>query len=266
MSTPPPRVALDPAFLRVPLAHRGLHGAPTGCPENSRCAFAAALARGYGIECDVQLSADDAAMVFHDTDLDRTAHGSGAVRGHSAGQLGRIRLRGGQDMVEQVEALLALVDGRVPLLIEIKDQSGTLGPETGALSRAVGRALEAYPGPVAVMSFNPHAVAAFGAAAPGVARGLVTDPYRAVDWPGVGRARLAELRGIPDAERLGISFISHNVADLDSPHVARMKAAGMAVLCWTVRSREQARAALKVADNITFEGFLPPRDVAMLRP
>lgn len=248
---------LDPAVLRLPLAHRGLHDVAAGVVENSRAAMAAAVAAGYGIECDVQLTADNLAVVFHDYDLGRLTGASGPVRGRSAAELSGIRLTGTDEGVPGLAEVLALVAGRVPLLIEVKDQDGAMGPAVGPLERAVAAALAGYAGPVAVMSFNPHAVAAFGAAAPGVARGLTTSAFRAEDWGPLPPTRGAKLREIPDYDRVGACFIAHEASDLGRDRVAELKRAGAAVLCWTVRSAEAEAEARRVADNITFEGYRP---------
>jgi glycerophosphoryl diester phosphodiesterase len=247
--------ALQGAFLARPLAHRGLHDRVRGVIENAPAAFRAAIEAGYGIECDVQLSSDGCAMVFHDEDLDRLTDATGPVNRRSAAKLGQIGLSGSTDRIPTLDAMLALVAGRVPLLIEIKDQSLVLGPTDGVLETAVARALDGYDGPVAVMSFNPHAVAAFHAAAPHVPVGLVTCDFATDDWPGVPPDRCAELVSMPDLDRVSASFISHDRGDLGAAPVAAAKAAGHTILCWTVRSLDQERAAREIADNITFEGY-----------
>ena len=106
------------------------------------------------------------------------------------------------------------------------------------------------------MSFNPHALAAFRAAAPGVAVGLTTSAYRAEDWPLLPADVRARLAGIPDYDRVGACFISHEAADLGRPRVAALKAQGAAVLCWTIRSPAAEAEARRVADNVTFEQYL----------
>ncbi|MEM9637502.1 MAG: glycerophosphodiester phosphodiesterase family protein, partial [Pseudomonadota bacterium] len=93
------KVPLPEVFLTIPLAHRALHDVTDGRPENSRAAIRAAIDAGYGIEIDVQQSADAQAMVFHDDALDRLADGSGPVRAQTAGQLSRLRLRGGDEAI-----------------------------------------------------------------------------------------------------------------------------------------------------------------------
>lgn len=252
-----PGPALPDAFLRAPIAHRGYHDAGQGRVENTLSAFRAAIAAGYGIELDVQMSRDGRAIVFHDSGLDRLTGETGPLRARSAPELERIALSGSSDTIPGLDRVLDLVAGRVPLLIEIKDQDGALGPGTGTLERAVARDLVRYVGPVAVMSFNPHSVTEFARHAPGVARGLTTGAFRPANWPVVPRPRLDSLRGIRDFDRLGVCFISHRAEDLDRPRVAEIKAAGAVILCWTIRDPRAERAARRVAQNITFEGYAP---------
>lgn len=249
--------ALPQSFLQAPITHRGLHNLAQGIPENSLASFEAAIARGYGIELDLQLSRDGVAMVFHDYSLERLTGEKGAVAQRTAAELGQIPLLGGNEGIPTLAETLALVAGRAPLLIEIKDQDGVLGPNVGPLEDAAVKALAGYTGDVALMSFNPHSVAALEALAPHVPRGLTTCDYAPEDWPTIPKARLAELTPIPDFTRSGASFISQQASDLASPHVAKLKTKGVPVLCWTIRSRTEEAAARKIADNVTFEGYLP---------
>jgi glycerophosphoryl diester phosphodiesterase len=164
---PPP----DPArvaFLKAqPFAHRGLHG--PGVVENSRAAFAAALAAGYGIECDVRASRDGEAFVFHDADLDRLTTETGPVAARSARKLDTVMLAGTSETIPTLYQVLKQVLGRVPLLIEVKAPDTNVVP----LCLAVRRALEGYRGRVAVMSFNPGGRALVRRHAPEIVRGLV---------------------------------------------------------------------------------------------
>lgn len=249
-------MVLDPAFLQVPLAHRALHDVSDGRPENSRAAIRAAMAHGYGIEIDLQLSKDGQAMVFHDYQLERLAEATGPVRQRTAAELAGIVLRGGDEGVPTFAEVLALVDRRVPLLVEIKDQDGALGRNVGPLEDAAANAARGYDGPLAFMSFNPESVAAMARFAPEVPRGLVTEEYDADEWPLVRAEVRDRLRDIPDYDRVGACFISHHVSDLKRARVAELKKAGAHVLCWTVKSAEIEAEAREVADNVTFEGYL----------
>jgi glycerophosphoryl diester phosphodiesterase len=248
-------MTLHPSFLATPLAHRGYHDKTAGRPENSIAAAQAAIDAGYGIECDVQLSTDGVAMVFHDYDLFRLTPEKGVISRRTSQELQAIPLRHGTEGIPTLRQFLDCVAGRVPLLIEIKDQDGQMGPNVGALESAVVADLAGYTGPVAVMSFNPHSVARMAELAPDVPRGITTAAYGASGWEYLPLALRQTLRAIPDFDRTGSSFISHEAADLGRKRVAEIKATGAAILCWTIRSAEAEAKARNIADNITFEGY-----------
>lgn len=250
---------LPKAFLSRPIAHRGLHDVSRGVPENSRAAVQSAIDGGYGIEIDLQLTADGEAVVFHDYHLQRLTEGVGRVRSRTRKDLSTLRLKRSQETVPDFREILELVDGQVPLLVEIKDQDGALGDDVGELEAAVARDLEGYAGPVAVMSFNPHCISAMQALAPNIPRGLVTDAFAAEEYDASAESR-ASLARIEDFDRVGASFISHDWHYLEAPAVTDLKARGIPVLCWTIRTPEQEAEARRIADNVTFEGYLPASD------
>ncbi|MDA7425080.1 glycerophosphodiester phosphodiesterase family protein [Thalassococcus lentus] len=246
---------LPAAFLDRPVAHRGYHDIAQERPENSRAAFEAAITAGYGIELDLQLSGDDVAMVFHDYALERLTGEPGPIRQKSAADLASIPLLHGNEAVPTLAEVLDLVDGRTPLLIEFKDQDGAMGPAVGTLEAAAAQVLRGYDGPMAVMSFNPHSVAALADLLPDVPRGLTTAGYTAEDWPTLPAAVRDHLRHIPDFDRTRSSFVSHDVKDLQNPALAELKSRGVPLLCWTIRSPEQEANARQIVDNVTFEGY-----------
>lgn len=250
-------MSLHPDFLTKPLAHRGLHNLDHGAPENSLKAIASAVAKGYGVELDLQLSKDGQAMVFHDYVLDRLTGETGLVAQRTSAELGEVRIQGTSQFVSTLAKALKVVDGRAPLLIEFKDQDGALGPNTLALEEATARALKGYDGPVAVMSFNPHMIANMARLAPDVCRGLVSSDFTKQDWDWVSDERRAELRGFPDFNRVGAAFISHNAKHLPNHRVAQFRQSGVPVLCWTVRSVSEEKVVRRLVDNITFEGYDP---------
>ena len=250
------KLSLPSEFLHRPIAHRALHDVADQRPENSRAAIRAAIDAGYGIEVDLQRTRDDRAMVFHDYDLARLTWMKGPIQQTTASEASDLLLLNSDDEgIPTLDEVLDLVAGRVPLLIEIKDQDGAMGTNVGALEADAVRALQGYDGPVALMSFNPHSVAKLARLAPHLPRGLVTcayDPKAELLPPAV----CDHLRDIPDFDRVGAGFISHQAADLGRPRVAELKAQGVPILCWTIRSAAQEAAARQVADNVTFEGYL----------
>jgi glycerophosphoryl diester phosphodiesterase len=249
------RVPLPERFLRLPITHRALHDRAHGRIENSPAAIKAAVVAGYGIEVDLQLSQDGVPMVFHDEDLDRLTAETGPVNARTAAELGRIRLTGSTDTIPTLAEVLKLIDGRVPLLIEIKDQTLVMGPSDGRLEAATADALQGYTGDVALMSFNPHSVAHMARLAPHLPRGITTSAYDPDDWAPLPEDVCNRLRDIPDYDPTLSSFISHEAADLARDRVTDLKSRGAVVLCWTIRSPEAEAAARRFADNVTFEGY-----------
>lgn len=252
------RAALPPGLLLRPIAHRALHDRAAGRIENSPAAIRAAIDHGYGIEIDLQLSRDGVPMVFHDEELDRLTAETGPVAARSAAGLKAIRLKDGADGIPTLEEVLALVGGRVPLLIELKDQSRVMGPTDGRLEAATAAALQGYGGEVALMSFNPACIHHLARLAPEIPRGITTAAYDPDSWRPMPPELCARFRAIPDYDPTLSSFISHEAADLSSPRVAELKAGGAAILCWTIRSPAEEAMARRVAQNVTFEGYLPP--------
>lgn len=249
------RPALPAAFLHAPIAHRALHDVAAGRPENSRAAVRAAVAAGYGIEIDLQLSRDGVPMVFHDETLERLTAREGWLRDLTAAELAAIPLRGGEEGIPTFAEVLSLVAGRVPLLVELKDQTLRMAETDGKLEAATAKALAGYSGPVALMSFNPHCIAHLARLAPDLPRGLTTSAYDPEDWAPLPREICDRLRPIPDYDPVEASFISHEAADLPRPRVAELRSQGAAVLCWTIRSAEAEAEARRIAQNVTFEGY-----------
>jgi len=241
----------DPAragWLRgLEIAHRGLHDATApenACPENSPAAFAAAIARGFAIECDVQLAGDGEAVVFHDFTLDRLTSASGAVIDRTAAELAATPLTGGTDGIPSLATMLELVAGRVPLLIEVKTRRRW---PVARLCAAVERALAGYAGAHAVMSFDPRVPRWFRRHAPARVCGLVFSEHEhAGPLAGVRRC-LAFWHARPD-------FLAVDVRGLPGRFAGAYRARGLPVATWTVRTAQQRRTALAHADAVIGEG------------
>lgn len=215
----------------------------------------AAIEHGYAIEIDLQLSADGRAMVFHDGTLDRLTDKHGDISDYTAAELSQIKVGSGQDVIEPLEEILRLIDGRVPLLIELKDQSRQLSQTDGRLEQATIDALSLYHGPVAVMSFNPHMIATMAKLSSDLPLGLTTGSFMDPSW-GIDAERIAHLSQIVDFDPTRYSFVSHFALELAVPCIQTLKERGAAIFTWTIRSPESEAVARQTVDNITFEGYL----------
>jgi glycerophosphoryl diester phosphodiesterase len=236
-----------------PIAHRGWHG--PGRPENSLEAARAAAHAGYAVECDVQLSADGEAVVFHDAALDRLTDASGRVADVSAASLTALPLMGTQARIPTLADLLAALSGAVPLICEIK--SGFDGD-----MRLADRAAEiarGYDGPLAFKSFDPEIVAHLRASDCERPLGIVAeahydDPYFAA----MSAPAKRDAAAFTHIARTRPDFLSWHVGDLPHATPTLMRAlAAKPVMAWTVRKPEQWALAREFADQAVFEGEVP---------
>lgn len=157
-------------FLNVDYAHRGLYKNVEGCPENSLAAFVAAVDKGYGIELDVQLTADGQVVVFHDFDLKRACQLDKLVTDLTYEELASFKLFGSQETIPLFSEVLELIAGQVPLIIELKIEQKEVTP----LCHAVRNCLANYTGLYCIESFSPLAVADFRKKQPQIVRGQLS--------------------------------------------------------------------------------------------
>jgi glycerophosphoryl diester phosphodiesterase len=233
-----------------PIAHRGLHDAAKGVIENTPSAFRAAIAGNYAIECDLQISADGEAMVYHDDTLDRLADGIGRLDAMTAAALRLVAFRATSDRMLSLGELCDLVDGRVTLVIELK------GNFTGddRLAIRAAQVLGGYRGPAALMSFDPGLVATVRRAAPAIIRGLV-GMRRQPDAPAASMTPRDYARAARVARP---QFLAYRVADLTRPlPLLARRVFRLPLLTWTVRSFAERVRASRYADQMIFEGFRP---------
>ncbi|MEK1890457.1 MAG: glycerophosphodiester phosphodiesterase [Phyllobacterium sp.] len=227
----------------VPIAHRGLHDLNRTRWENTLSAFEAAAGAGYAIECDVHLSADGKAIVFHDGTLDRVTGRKGNIGEVTVEEARTLRVGGTDDHVPTLAEALNLIGGRVPIVVELK---GIPGRDDGLVA-AVADDLASYAGKAAIMSFDHHLIRLFGKDAPGVPAGLIAEGLRD-----------AELEAHFSMLAYGIDFVSYNVHHLDNRFVKFVRAKlGLPVISWTARSVADKATSDAWVDQITFEGFDP---------
>jgi glycerophosphoryl diester phosphodiesterase len=241
----------DLAWLTArPIAHRGLHDAERGVIENTATAFAAAIDADYAIECDLQLTRDGEAVIFHDATLDRLTTREGILINHSVSELKAMTFKASSDRIQTLGELLGQVQGRAPLLIEIKSQWD--GNEK--LVRRTIEVVRGYHGTFALMSFDPKVIDLVRTLAPEFPRGIAADKATHSDYdslPAGERLKLRELAHLPETQP---DFISYQFRDLPYLPVANFRRTGP-VITWTIRSRQDAATALRYSDQITFEGF-----------
>lgn len=234
-----------------PIAHRGLHDVKAGVLENTEDAFAAAIAGDYAIECDLQLTREGEAVVFHDETLQRVMEAQGLLKEYTVKQLKSFNYRVSKNRMQTLGEMLDQVDGKVPLVIELKSHWD--GDES--LAKRALQVLERYDGPYCIMSFDPDAVAAVAAYSPQTVRGITAD--RTVDsyYSGLSVDRRLEMRTFSHLNRTRPHFVSFYFRDLPFAPVQRIRAAGHPIITWTIRSEEQAKMARRYSDQITFEGY-----------
>lgn len=228
-----------------PIAHRGLHG--DGVPENSRTAFERAVSAGYPVELDVRLTADGVPVVFHDESLDRLLGKTGRVDTTTWEELAGWTIHDTDEPVPQLSEVLNVVDGEVPLLVEVKNPA-----RPGALERRVASCLDSYDGPVAVQSFNPLVVGWFRRHRPDIPRGQLAGLEEArgpVTRFAVNRL-LTNVYARPD-------FVGYRHDHLPFPPVSRYRERGHPVLAWTVTDPTERWNVEPFVDAIIFEEIRP---------
>jgi glycerophosphoryl diester phosphodiesterase len=238
-----------------PIAHRGLHDAAAGVIENTPSAFAAAIAGNYGIECDLQISADGEAMVYHDETLGRLTEGDGRLDAMTSAELRRAPFKATSDRMIALGELCDLTAGRATLVIELKSRFDG----DRRLVRRAADVLARYRGPAAVMSFDPAQIEAMRETAPLITRGMVAESrYRDRAWDKLPARTKRALGYFAHARRTQPQFIAYWIKDLPAaiPTLAR-RVLGLPLLTWTVRSEEDRKRAARYADQIIFEGFRP---------
>jgi glycerophosphoryl diester phosphodiesterase len=232
-----------------PIAHRGLHDSTIGIVENTPSAVEAALSAGYGIEVDLQVTADGDAVVHHDEVLGRLTDGRSRLDALTVAELKRVPFHDTTDRMLTLGELCDLVGGRAALLLELKSRFDW----NHRLAIRAYAVLDGYRGPAAVMSFDPYLIMWISKVAPNLVRGIVAEKRvpRGVQWMG----RVNYVRSITTARP---RFVAYAVDDL--PAVAPLLARyvlGLPLLTWTVRDERQRQLAKRWADQMIFEGFRP---------
>ncbi len=236
-------------FLKVRYAHRGLHKKPT-VPENSMAAFRLAVEKGYGIELDVHLMADGRLAVIHDSNLKRTADTDITIEELATADLKAFNLEGTEETIPLFSDVLKLVDGKVPLLIEIKTQGNV-----AALTKATVEELKGYKGDYCIESFDPRSILWLKNHAPHIVRGQLTQNFIKQDENLSFFTRLLltplflnflnrpDFIAVKDSDRMGIQIkVCKNLWK-------------MPIFAWTITDRKTAEVLENEGYTLIFEQF-----------
>jgi len=248
-------------LITRPIAHRGLHDVSRGTPENSLAAFESAAVQGYPIELDVQLSKDGQVVVLHDPNLARMTGMDAVVGDTNFDVISKLRLAESDQHIPTLTEVLEVVNGRVPIMIEIKSTGSV-----GALEQGVLAALSEYRHEAAIVSFNPMSLRYFRKNAPQLPRGQISGLFIKADLGDID-LNLGVRFALQYMLLNGLShphFISYQLDGVSTFPVVLRRKVGMPIVTWPVKSTEDQRRAERYADNIIFEDFTPrsPADLS----
>jgi len=231
-------------LITRPVAHRGLHG--DGIPENSRAAYVSAIENGYPIEMDVQLTADCEVVCFHDDNLKRMTGEDSLIWDKTYAEIKELRLGGTDEKIMLFSEFLDLVGGRVPVVLEYKQQriKKTIVDKTLPL-------LDAYKGEFVVQSFDPTIVLELKKKRPEWIRGQL-----------ISRTRHKNLSAFVD-KLLSKGFFNFMTKpdfinmEVDFLPVEKRLIKNRRLISWTIRNETDKTRAIEFADNYIFENIRP---------
>ncbi|MDR3364835.1 MAG: glycerophosphodiester phosphodiesterase [Clostridiales Family XIII bacterium] len=233
-------------ILSRPIAHRGLHDSVI--PENSMPAFEAAMAAGYSVEIDVQLTKDKIPVVFHDDNVKRVTGVNKRLTRMKFADLRKLRLKGSEYGIPTFEEFLTAVAGRVPILVELKKNKGSRG-----LERIVIERLQRYGGEFAIQSFHPIAIRKVRKIDPAVYCGLLSSKFSDMKIMFLKKAAVKNARLFFMAKP---DFISFEIKSFPNDRIAGFREElKMPILGWTIKTKEDIERAYKYCDGIIFENI-----------
>lgn len=237
------------------IAHRGMFSEEENIPENTLPAFARAMEHGYIIELDVAMTKDKKIVVFHDKKLKRLFGIDAYLADMDYEELRELKIAGSEEGIPLFSEVLALVDGQVPLLVEIKNEG-----EVGVMESLLYEELRGYKGKYAVQSFNPFTLAWFRNNAPEVLRGQLAGNFIVSDY----EVEYAGTTRLPWHKRFLLSnlllnftsrpnFIAYEINNINLKTLKNLKKLGVPVLGWTVRDRAEYERVKDICDNFITE-------------
>ena len=230
------------------VAHRGLFDNNNKIPENSIPAFQRAVANGFGIETDVQMSKDGVLVVFHDDTLDRMTGVHGKLCDYTFAELRTFRLLDTDCQIPTFEEFLTAANG-VNLIVEIKDHA-----DIGEVEQKTYDMLKGYKGNYCVESFNPLIIRWFKVHAPEVIRGTLSCAY---DGAKMSNFRKWLLRELKLCKWNGSQFIAFDAATVATNKAVAKFRKKIPIICWTIKSQQQYEELKSYFDNIIFDSYVP---------
>ncbi len=233
-----------------PIAHRGLHSGDGKIPENSLKAFKEAIEKGFPIELDIHLLKDNEVVVFHDDTLDRMCGENISINELSSNELRKYKLLDSEEKIPLLKDVFELVNGQVPILIEIKSSDQNKKIHIPLLSL-----INQYKGKIAIQSFNPFLLKWFVLNAPEIVRGQLSGSFKDEKMNFILKFIL---RGYVLNFLSKPNFVAHEIDDLEKNSKIRgFRKKNIPVLGWTVRDKKESKEVSFYCDNIIFENFIP---------
>lgn len=232
------------------IAHRGLHTGNEVVPENSKKAFQKAMDKGYGIECDVNLLKDGTVVVFHDKNLKRMCNDNRYLKDLTIDEFKQVRLLGTEEIPMTLSEFLAFVNGKVPLLIELKPFS-----EYKPLCEAFMKTMEGYQGVWAMHSFHPGSVLWFKKNHPEVIRGQISEFFK--DDQNMNKILRFCMKHLLFNILTKPDFINYGIYDMPNKYVDRSQRHGIVVIAYASRNQAEFDMCKKLYSNSVFELFEP---------
>lgn len=249
-----PRMIQRPDYSRLMdwhYAHRGLHNNESDAPENSMAAFKKAIEAGYGIELDVQLTKDRIPVVFHDETLKRVCGAEGKIRDYTYQELQQFTLCNSGERIPLFADFLKLVNGRVPLIIEIK-----VYENADIVCSAADNLIKEYKGIYCIESFHPFAVQWYKEHRPEVIRGQLSSNFNTPEKRESASMFMVHYLMTNFLCRPDFIAYDHHHKKNISRVLCRYLYGAVSV-AWTIRSQKELNPAKDAFDLFIFEGFIP---------
>ncbi|MBQ8451551.1 MAG: glycerophosphodiester phosphodiesterase [Clostridia bacterium] len=237
----------DSWLVKSPIAHRGLWNETI--PENSIAAFKNAIKHKLPIQFEVTYLTDGTTVVFHDERLARMTGKDGYISSCSYHDISKLNLAGTKEKIPTLKEVLELVDGKVPLLIEIKNWG-----KVGDVEKAVWKALQGYNGEYTIISFNPYTLEWFKNNDPQVKRGQISSFFKDKEITGIKKFSLKRM--LLNKKISEPNFIAYSASDMPNRFVKKYFGK-IPVIAYTIKNEEEEKRVLNFADNIIFDTYTP---------